>query len=208
MSELWVFLQIGFRHIVALDAADHIFFLLALAAIYRGRNWRSALWVITAFSVGHTISLGLAVANLLPIPAKIIEFLIPVTIVLTGVENIALRERAASGRGARHRPLLSGIFGLVHGAGFAGYLKSLFVSRIAVPLFAFNVGIEIGQVVVVVAAVGLFWLVDRILSSVVKAKSKPGSHDARAYAFQLRLIGVSAVVTIIASGWAWARWPA
>src|ERR1051325_10588734 len=109
MSELWVFLQIGFRHIVALDAADHILFLLALAAIYRGRNWRSALWVITAFSVGHTITLALAVANLVPVPARVIEFLIPITIVLTGVENLILRERVATGRGARHRPVFAGI---------------------------------------------------------------------------------------------------
>jgi hypothetical protein len=205
MSELWVFLQIGFRHIVAFDAADHIFFLLALAAIYRGRNWRSALWVITAFSVGHTISLGLAIANLFPIPTHIIEFLIPVTIVFTGVENIVLRERAASGRGARHRPVFAGLFGLVHGAGFAGYLKSLFVSQIAVPLFAFNVGIEIGQIAVLVAAVALFWLVDRALSVVGKKQILRFAQDDTA--FQLRLVGVSAVVTIIATGWAWARWP-
>ncbi len=197
MSELWVFLQIGFRHIVALDAADHILFLLALAAIYRSRTWRSALWVITAFSVGHTITLGLAVANLLPVPANVIEFLIPVTIVLTGIENLALRERVAAGRGARHRPVFAGVFGLVHGAGFAGYLKSLFVTQIAMPLFAFNLGIELGQIVLLAAAVALFWALDRALAI-----------RGAANAFQLRLVGVSALVTIVATGWAWTRWPA
>ena len=201
MSELWVFLQVGFRHIVAVDAADHIFFLLVLAAIYRGRNWRSALWVITAFSVGHTISLALAIGNLFPVPTPVIEFLIPVTIVLTGIENIALRERVATGRGARHRPVFAGLFGLVHGAGFAGYLKSLFVTNVAAPLFAFNLGIEIGQIVVLAAAVGVFWCIDRALAVVVE-------HRARIDAFQLRLVSVSAVVTIVATGWAWSRWPA
>src|SRR5262245_52683302 len=172
MSELWAFLRIGFHHIVALDAADHIFFLLALAAIYRGRNWRSALWVITAFSIGHTITLALAIADLVPIPSRVIEFLIPVTIVLTGVENLVLRERVAAGRSARHRPLFAGIFGLVHGAGFAGYLKSLFVARIAVPLFAFNIGIEIGQIVLLVAAVALFWAMDRGIVAAVSSAAK------------------------------------
>jgi hypothetical protein len=204
MSEVWAFLRIGFHHIVALDAADHIFFLLALAAIYRGRNWRSALWVITAFSVGHTITLALAIANLVPIPSAVIEFLIPVTIVLTGVENLVLRERVAAGRGARHRPLFAGIFGLVHGAGFAGYLKSLFVAQIAVPLFAFNFGIEIGQIVLLAAAVALFWALDRGIAAVALISKRREMIDA----FQLRLIGVSALVTIIATGWAWNRWPA
>lgn len=204
MSELWAFLRIGFHHIVALDAADHIFFLLALAAIYRGRNWRSALWVITAFSVGHTISLGLAVANLIPVPTPVIEFLIPITIVLTGVENLILRERLATGRGARHRPLFAGAFGLVHGAGFAGYLKGLFVTRIAVPLFAFNLGIELGQIVLLAAAVALFWATDRVLAAVASAGRRDPLNDA----FQLRLVGVSALVTVIATGWAWTRWPA
>jgi len=204
MSELWAFLRIGFHHIVALDAADHIFFLLALAAIYRGRNWRSALWVITAFSVGHTISLALAIANLVPIRTAVIEFLIPVTIVLTGVENLVLRERVAAGRGARHRPVFAGIFGLVHGAGFAGYLKSLFVARVAVPLFAFNLGIEIGQFVLLTTAVALFWALDRGIVAVASATNRRATMDA----FQLRLVAVSALVTIIATGWAWNRWPA
>jgi hypothetical protein len=84
-------------------------------------------------------------------------------------------------------------------------LKSLFVSQIAVPLFAFNVGIEIGQIAVLVAAVALFWLVDRALSVVGKKQILRFAQDDTA--FQLRLVGVSAVVTIIATGWAWARWP-
>ena len=200
MSELWVFLRIGFQHIVALDAADHIFFLLALAAIYRGRNWRSAFWVITAFSVGHTVSLGLAVLDLVPVRESVIEFLIPVTIVLTGVENLVLRERAAAGTSARHRPVFAGIFGLVHGAGFAGYLKSLFVTNLAVPLFAFNVGIEAGQIVLLIAAATLFWAADRLLHAITR-------HRTSLEAIQLRLVGVSALVTIVATGWAWTRWP-
>jgi hypothetical protein len=189
MSDIIAFAQLGFSHIVALDAADHVLFLLALAAIYRGRDWKSVLWVITAFTVGHSVTLALAVTNVLVLPSSIVEFLIPVTIVLTGVENLLARERAASGPGARHRPVFAGVFGLVHGAGFAGYLRSLFVDSLAAPLFGFNLGIEIGQIVVLAVAFAAFWALDRAMR------------------YQVRLVGVSAVVTIIAAIWAWERWP-
>ena len=200
MSELWAFLQIGFQHIVAIDAADHILFLLALAAIYRGRDWRSALWVISAFTVGHSVTLVLAVTNILTLPSNVVEFLIPVTIVVTGIENLVLRERAASGRHARHRPILAGLFGLVHGAGFAGYLKSLFVAQIALPLLGFNIGIELGQLVVLIAAAGAFWLVDAAL------KLLPVRRISR-NVYVARLVAVSAAIVVVASGWAIERLP-
>ena len=200
MSEFWAFAQIGFHHIVAWDAADHILFLLALAAIYRGRDWRAALAVISAFTVGHSITLLLAVTNVLVLPTRLVEFLIPVTIVATGVENLLMRDRAAHGSGARHRPIFAGIFGLVHGAGFAGYLKSLFVANIAVPLLGFNIGIEAGQIVVLLVAAVIFLAIDRSLRAVRWSPRAPE-------AFQLRLIGVSAAITVVATGWAWERYP-
>lgn len=199
-SEFWAFLQIGFRHIVALDAADHILFLIVLAAIYRRRDWRGALWVISAFTVGHSVTLALAVTGLLVLPMHVVEFLIPVTIVATGIENLILRERAASGTHGKHRPIFAGIFGLVHGAGFAGYLQSLFVEHLAVPLLAFNIGIELGQIVVLVFAAALFWVIDRVLRALPRTATSPDP-------FQIRLIGVSALVTVVATGWAWERFP-
>ena len=199
LSELFTFVQLGFRHIVALDAADHILFLLALAAIYRGRDWRAALWVISAFTVGHSVTLARAVTNVLTLRPALVEFLIPVTIVLTGLENLILRERAATGSGARHRPVFAGVFGLVHGAGFAGYLKGLFVERLAMPLFGFNVGIELGQLVVLLAAAATFWAVDRALAQLPARR--------RVEPYRIRLVGVSVLVTVAATGWAWARWP-
>jgi hypothetical protein len=200
MSEFWAFLQIGFHHIVAIDAADHILFLLALAAIYRGRDWRAALAVISAFTIGHSITLALAVTDLLVVPTRIVEFLIPVTIVATGVENLWLRERAAAGPAARHRPVFAGVFGLVHGAGFAGYLKSLFVTHVALPLFGFNIGIECGQIVVLLVAAVAYLAIDRGLRAVLRGQT-------RIDPFRLRLVGVSALVAVVATGWAWERLP-
>ncbi len=200
MSEFWAFLQLGFTHIVAWDAADHVLFLLALAAIYRGSDWRAALAVISAFTVGHSLTLLLAVTGVLVLPVDIVEFLIPVTIVATGVENLWLRERAARGTNARHRPVFALLFGLVHGAGFAGYLTSLFVANIAIPLLGFNVGIELGQIVVLMASAAVYLLADRLL--------RAGPLRERGFdGFQVRLTLVSALVTIFATGWAWERFP-
>lgn len=200
MSDFLAFLQIGFHHIVAWDAADHILFLLALAAIYRGRDWRAALAVISAFTVGHSVTLLLAVTNVLVLPTRLVEFLIPVTIVATGVENLLMRDRAARGTGARHRPVFAAIFGLVHGAGFAGYLQSLFMDHIAMPLFGFNVGIELGQIVVLLVAAVVFLCADRALRALPHRTGWPD-------AFQLRLITVSAAITLVATGWAVERFP-
>ena len=166
MSDLATYVELGFRHIVDLKGADHILFLLALAAIYRFRDWRECLWVATAFTVGHSLTLALAVTNTLVMPSSVIEFLIPVTIVATGVENLFVRDRARAGGIARYRPVLAGVFGLVHGAGFANYLRSLFVDHIALPLFGFNVGIELGQICVLAATFIAFTAIDRLIGAV------------------------------------------
>ena len=199
MSELLAFIQLGFHHIVNPEAADHILFLLALGAIYRPRDWRNALWVVTAFTAGHSITLALAVTNALTLPTAWIEFLIPVTIVATGIENLVVRDRTRTLRGGRYRPVLSGVFGLVHGAGFANYLRSLFVTRVAIPLFGFNVGIELGQILVLAVAAVAFVAIDRVLEHV-------GRRVAGA-ALRWRVVGISAAVIAVATRWAAQRAP-
>src|SRR5207244_5471577 len=145
MSELLTFVHLGFHHITDPEALDHMLFLFALAAIYRGRDWRDSLWVVTAFTVGHSITLALAVTGALRLPTPLIEFLIPVTIVVTGTENILVRRRERAPLRGGYRPVFAAAVGLVHGAGFANYLRSLFVGPIAVPLPGFNLPIELGQ---------------------------------------------------------------
>ena len=196
-SELFSFAVLGFQHIVAIDAFDHVLFLLVLAAIYRGRDWRQVLWVISAFTIGHSVTLALAVTDVLVLPSRLVEFLIPVTIIATGIENIVQRSRAAQGEFSRHRVLFAALFGLVHGAGFAGYLRSLFLDSIAVPLLGFNIGIEAGQIVVLAMTAVLFRVVDRGLSVAVPSRDP----------FPVRLLAVSLGVTLIATGWAWQRFP-
>jgi hypothetical protein len=199
MSELLTFAHLGFRHITDLDAMDHILFLLALAAIYRGRDWRESLWVITAFTVGHSITLALAVTGAVRLPTALIEFLIPVTILVTGLENIAVRDRARAPLRGRYRPMFAGVFGLVHGAGFANYLQSLFTGSIAVPLFGFNVGIELGQLVVLALAAVVLGGLDHLLAS-VRRTGAPSVH-------RLRVLAVSALVVAVAAHMAVTRRP-
>ena len=200
MSELVTFVQLGFRHIVNLQAMDHILFLLALAAIYRPRDWKSALWVVTAFTVGHSITLALAVSGAMVLPIRLIEFLIPVTIVATCIENIIVRDRARAPLGRRYRPVFAAVFGLVHGAGFADYLRNLFLDHIALPLFGFNVGIELGQIVVLVLAAAFLVAADWTIRTIRSSVSEPA-------ALRVRVLAISSVVMVVATRWAIERNP-
>ena len=191
MSDLATFIQLGFRHITDLEAMDHILFLLALAAIYRPSDWRKAMWVVSAFTIGHSITLGLAVTGAVNLPTRLIEFLIPVTIVATCIENIIVSDRSRAPLKGHYRPVFAGVFGLVHGAGFANYLRDLFQDRIALPLFGFNVGIELGQIVVLAVAAVALVTVDRILR----------------FPLRTRVVAVSSVVLLIATRWAIMRNP-
>ena len=196
MSELLAFFQVGFRHIVSIEAMDHVLFLLVLAAIYRFRDWRDSLWVVSAFTVGHSITLALAVTGAVGMPTALIEFLIPVTIVATCVENLVVTDRTRAPWGGRYRPVFAAVFGLVHGAGFANYLRDLFVDRVAVPLLGFNVGIEAGQIVVLLAAAGAFAVIDAAL------RAAPVRAPLRA-----RVVMVSSCVAVVAAVWAAQRSP-
>ena len=198
MSELAAYITLGFRHITDLEAMDHILFLFALAAIYRLRDWRDSLWVVTAFTLGHSVTLALAVTGTLVLPTRLIEFLIPVTIVATCLDNLIPSFQGVR-TVSRYRPVFAGVFGLVHGAGFANYLRSMFVDQIALPLFGFNVGIELGQLVVLAIAAAALVALDRAFALVVP---RPGQGVLR-----LRVVAVSAVVALIAARWAVERSP-
>jgi hypothetical protein len=200
MSELVTFVHLGFGHILDPEALDHILFLLALAAIYRGRDWRDVLSVVSAFTLGHSVTLALAVTGMLRLPTPVIEFLIPLTIVVTGLENLLLVRREHAPRLRSYRPAFAGVFGLVHGAGFANYLRSLFLGPIAVPLLGFNLGIELGQVVVLGAAAVALGGLDRALDGLRAPRSPRRVH-------RIRVLAVSIAVVLIAGEMAVTRRP-
>jgi hypothetical protein len=203
VSDFLAFAQLGFRHIVDVSALDHVLFLLALAAIYRLRDWRDALWVVSAFTIGHSVTLALAVTDAVTVDERLVEFLIPLTIVATAVENVIARGRVAGSATRRYRPVLAGVFGLVHGAGFAGYLKSLFLASIAVPLFGFNVGIEVGQIVVLAAIALALTAFDAVLRAAsTRVRGRPALP-----VLQVRVVALSAAVGVVAAAWAVERRP-
>lgn len=200
ITTLRSFASLGFGHITAPGALDHILFLLVLAAIYRGTEWRQALVVVTAFTVGHSLTLAIALLrpDLLPSP-RIVEFLIPLTIVATGIENMLTRGRREARMHMSRRAALAGGFGLVHGAGFAGYLADLIPGSIGTPLVGFNVGLELGQALVLILAFIALVAVDRVLRVMLR-----GHH---ANAFRLRVVAVSLLVAVAGSTWALERAP-
>jgi hypothetical protein len=151
MSEFETYLWLGFHHIADVNAYDHIVFIIALCAVYQPWQWRVVLLLVTAFTAGHSITLALATLGFIPIPAKVIEFLIPVTIFLTCLFNVL-----GPPDGYRRKKIgvnypLAMFFGLIHGMGFSHYLRALLGQEesIALPLFSFNAGLEIGQLLIV-----------------------------------------------------------
>ena len=162
MTTFGLYLSLGFDHISDLAGYDHILFLAALCAVYSLKDWKKVLILVTAFTAGHTLSLALATLNLVPVPTNLIEFLIPVTIFVTGLWNV-IRTGDRSDASQRFKYGTALFFGLIHGLGFSSYLRSLLGMEdgILMPLFSFNVGLEIGQVMIVIIVLFLsFLLVD------------------------------------------------
>ena len=174
-SAFLVYLRLGVTHIADWQAYDHILFITALTAGYGLRDWRRLLWLVTAFTLGHTCTLALATLGWVRISSHLVEVLIPVTIVATAlyglhVEHAGRRDPPqahgrADGAVTSERILygMAAMFGLVHGLGFSSFLRAVLGAeeRIALPLFAFNIGLEFGQMAIVVALLLLGALVTR-----------------------------------------------
>lgn len=147
------YLQLGFDHILDLNAYDHILFVMTLTAIYAASQWKNVLILVTAFTIGHTVTLALSTLGIVTINSDLVEFLIPLTIILTAIYNI-FKIRAENQKIVMHY-LLAAFFGLIHGLGFSNYLKALLGGEdsIVTPLLAFNLGVEGGQIVIVMITV-------------------------------------------------------
>lgn len=149
MQDFPLYFQLGWQHIADLSAYDHILFITVLCAVYLLNDWEKVLILVTAFTVGHSITLALSVLHIIQIPTPLIEFLIPVTICITALANISRRDNQPEK--LRLNYFFALFFGLVHGLGFSNYLKSLLGSQTSIwqPLMAFNIGLEFGQILIV-----------------------------------------------------------
>ena len=151
-----LYFGLGLEHITDPGGYDHILFIIAMCAIYKLSNLRKVAIMVTAFTVGHSISLALATLELVPVWSALIEFLIPVTILITCIRNISFPPK--EGIEITQIPHLDYwryfwilCFGLIHGLGFSNYLKSTLIEGESIfePLLAFNLGLEIGQLSIV-----------------------------------------------------------
>jgi hypothetical protein len=149
MSDFSFYFGLGWEHIMSLDALDHILFLLALAAIYMLHEWKAVLVLVTAFTIGHSLTLALSTLNLLTIPTHTVEFLIPCTIIFTALANVF--QKTIAPRYLRLNYFLALFFGLIHGLGFANTLRFILAGdqSLGWALFGFNVGLEAGQILIV-----------------------------------------------------------
>jgi hypothetical protein len=158
-----IYLKLGIQHILDFKAYDHILFIMALCAVYAVKEWKKVLVLITAFTIGHSFTLALSAFNILKIQPFIIEMLIPITIILTGLYNIF----NTSGKTKNLKVLyaVALFFGLIHGMGFSNYLNALLGEEESVvwPLLGFNLGVECGQIVVVAASMMLSYLFNDVL---------------------------------------------
>ena len=149
MNDFTFYFDLGWQHIISWDALDHILFITALAAIYLIRNWKQVLVLVTAFTIGHSVTLALSVYDLVRVNSNWVEFLIPVTIIVTGIFN--LLQKNYNPVSLRLNYFLALFFGLIHGLGFANSIRFMLAKDqdIAIPLLSFNIGLEVGQIAVV-----------------------------------------------------------
>lgn len=172
-SAFLVYLQLGFEHIADIRGYDHILFIAALTVAYPLSAWRRLLILVTAFTLGHSLTLALATIGAIRVNTDLVEVLIPATIVIASVSNIvdSRTARDAASRAARDRRhhlvlyALAGIFGLVHGLGFSSFLRAVLGQEesIIVPLLAFNAGLEVGQIAIVLVLFALGGLMTHVV---------------------------------------------
>ncbi|MEM9889018.1 MAG: HupE/UreJ family protein [Bacteroidota bacterium] len=154
------YIKLGFQHISNLAGYDHILFLIVLCAVYRIQQWRNILVLVTAFTIGHSITLALVSLDAFSIPSNIIKFLIPLTIFITALHNVLRSSTVEASSKMGRNYLMALFFGFIHGMDFSNYFKALLMdaSDITAPLLGFNIGIELGQLLIVFFIVGIAFL--------------------------------------------------
>ena len=166
MQEFWFYIKLGLQHVLDINAYDHILFLTALALPFTFKSWKNVLWLATVFTVTHCLALVFSVYEIMVVDATWIEFLIPVTILVTALFNIVDVLLLKENRTIWFHMLATGFFGLVHGFGFSNYFKMMIMGeedKLA-PLLGFAGGIELSQVVIVLLVLVLAFVVQTLMN--------------------------------------------
>lgn len=167
MQDFPLYFELGWQHILNWKGYDHILFVIVLCGAYTLTDWKRVLLLVTAFTIGHSITLALSVLKVITVKTNLIEFLIPVTILVTAASNI-LGGKSSRPGGVQLKYILALFFGLIHGMGFSNYLNSLLgkSTNIVAELFAFNIGLEFGQIIIVTGIL----LISFVLINIFKVK--------------------------------------
>jgi hypothetical protein len=163
MTDFGFYFRLGWEHIISINALDHILFVMVLTAVYLWRDWRRVLVLVTAFTIGHSLTLALSTLNLLTVPTRWIEFLIPCTIIFTSINNLVKKETNKTRISLNY--LMALFFGLIHGLGFANTLRFILADdqNLGWSLFGFNVGLEAGQIIIVLLVLLLSFIFVQLL---------------------------------------------
>lgn len=151
MNDFILYFKMGLFHVLDIKAYDHILFLIVLAVVYQFKQWKKVLWLITLFTIGHSVTLALSAYGVLNISANLVEFLIPLTIFITGLMNVLTAKKASVGK-ENQNLFFALFFGLIHGLGFSNYFKMMIGRNNDkfIPLLEFALGVEVAQVIIVV----------------------------------------------------------
>ena len=165
MSDFLIYFNIGLKHVLNIYAYDHVLFLLALTVPYDFKSWKRILILVSFFTLGHTLSLFLSVYEIVAIKVNVVEFLIPITILIAGLYNIVVLGKSSKKESLTFVGIITVFFGIIHGLGFSNYFNSILTGKPTdklLPLFEFAIGIETAQIIIVVAALLLAYMVQTL----------------------------------------------
>ncbi|WP_299619350.1 HupE/UreJ family protein [uncultured Tenacibaculum sp.] len=164
MDNFTTFFNSGWHHIVDINAYDHLLFVMTLCAAFKLKEWKQILVIITAFTIGHSITLIISALGYIPDNPKVIDLLIPFTIMITAISNIKNYGKQGTFSNKNVKYIIALIFGLIHGLAFASNFKvMMFNSSVIKPLFAFNLGIEVGQLFIVAIFTAMLFVYTKLL---------------------------------------------
>ncbi|WP_395075947.1 HupE/UreJ family protein [Flavobacterium sp.] len=162
MSEFWIYFNIGIKHVLNIGAYDHVLFLIALTIPYAFKDWRRLLLLISLFTVGHTLALVLSVYEIVYIKSNLIEFIIPITILVVAIFNLFTAGKNNKNESISLIAFVTLFFGIIHGLGFSNYFKTILPGKSAdklLPLTEFALGIETAQIIVVFVVLIISYIV-------------------------------------------------
>ncbi|RRJ91674.1 HupE/UreJ family protein [Flavobacterium macacae] len=165
MSEFWIYFNTGLRHVLDINAYDHVLFLIALTIPYAFKDWQRVLLLVTLFTVGHTMALLLSVYGLIQIKVNLVEFLIPITILITAVFHLFTAGKNSKKESISFIALVTLFFGIIHGLGFSNYFNTILPGNATaklLPLLEFALGIEAAQIIVVLIVLILSYIVQTV----------------------------------------------